>query len=74
MSRDPRTPVLVGVAALVERPEDPIDAAEPLELMEDADPCGGYGAEDCADGRCVRFLTWKRDHLEADDPGYRCLR
>lgn len=36
MSLDPRTPVLVGVGAVVERPEDPADAMEPLALMEAA--------------------------------------
>ena len=36
MSIDPRTPVLVGVSAIVERPENPADAGEPLDLMERA--------------------------------------
>ncbi len=30
---DPRTPVLVGVSQLGQRPEDPCEAVEPLELM-----------------------------------------
>jgi len=36
MSIDPRTPVLVGVSAVVQRPENPADASEPLDLMERA--------------------------------------
>jgi len=36
VSIDPRTPVLVGVHALAERPEDPMEAAEPLDLMDQA--------------------------------------
>ncbi len=36
MSIDPRTPVLVGVAAIQERPDDPATAREPLDLMEHA--------------------------------------
>lgn len=34
MAIDPRTPVLVGAAALQERPDDPAAAREPLDLME----------------------------------------
>jgi acetyl-CoA C-acetyltransferase len=33
MSIDPRTPVLVGVGAAIQREDDPEKAAEPLELM-----------------------------------------
>ena len=36
MALDPRTPVLVGVAAIQQHAEDPHDASEPLDLMEDA--------------------------------------
>jgi acetyl-CoA C-acetyltransferase len=36
MASDVRTPVLVGAAAVVERVEDPREAAEPLDLMEQA--------------------------------------
>jgi acetyl-CoA C-acetyltransferase len=36
MPLDPRTPVLVGVAAVTQRTDDPIEASEPLDLMEEA--------------------------------------
>ncbi|MFV0526564.1 MAG: acetyl-CoA acetyltransferase [Acidimicrobiales bacterium] len=35
MSIDPRTPVVVGVAQVKQRPEDPLEAAEAVALMED---------------------------------------
>jgi acetyl-CoA C-acetyltransferase len=34
MALDPRTPVLVGVAQATQRPEDPADAVEAVELMQ----------------------------------------
>ncbi len=34
MTLDPRTPVIVGVAQISQRPEDPADALEPVALME----------------------------------------
>ena len=34
MTIDPRTPVVVGVAQAVQRPDDPADAVEPIALME----------------------------------------
>ncbi len=33
MSLDPRTPVIVGVGAVTQRVDDPMEASEPLELM-----------------------------------------
>ncbi len=36
MSADPRTPVLVGAAAIVQKPDDPHAASEPLDLMEES--------------------------------------
>jgi acetyl-CoA C-acetyltransferase len=36
MALDPRTPVLVGVGAVVQREDDPAAAREPVELMIDA--------------------------------------
>ena len=36
MALDPRTPVLVGVAAVTQHVEDPAEASEPLDLMEEA--------------------------------------
>lgn len=36
MSLDPRTPVLVGAAAVTQHVEDPAEASEPLDLMEEA--------------------------------------
>jgi len=36
MNLDPFTPVLVGVAQILQRPEDPAQAVEPLALMEQA--------------------------------------
>jgi len=43
MSVDPRTPVLVGAAAVVQRGEDPSQLAEPLDLMEES---GRLAADD----------------------------
>lgn len=36
MPADPRTPVLVGAAAVVQRVDDPTQASEPLDLMEES--------------------------------------
>jgi len=36
MSADPRTPVLVGAAAIVQKLDDPCAASEPLDLMEES--------------------------------------
>jgi acetyl-CoA C-acetyltransferase len=36
MALDPRTPVLVGAAAVTQHVDDPRDASEPLDLMEEA--------------------------------------
>lgn len=43
MSVDPRTPVLVGAAAVVQRGDDPSQLAEPLDLMEES---GRLAADD----------------------------
>ena len=43
MSVDPRTPVLVGAAAVVQKGDDPSQLAEPLDLMEES---GRLAADD----------------------------
>jgi acetyl-CoA C-acetyltransferase len=50
MTLDPRTPVIVGAAAVSQHVDDPIEATEPLELMAEALEC----AADDAGSRTLR--------------------
>ncbi len=45
MPVDPRTPILVGVGQLSQRPEDPLDGAEPLDMMLQAARLAGEDAK-----------------------------
>ncbi|MCP4003935.1 MAG: acetyl-CoA acetyltransferase [bacterium] len=69
MSLDPRTPVLVGCGQLVQRVDDPLDGAEPLDLMQAAAECAAddSGARDllrAADSVRILQGLW-----EYSDPG-----
>ncbi|MEM7093842.1 MAG: acetyl-CoA acetyltransferase [Actinomycetota bacterium] len=64
MSIDPRTPVVVGVAQALQRPDDPADAVEALALMEQvvrdaADDAGAPGLLSSLDVIGVVQGAWK---------------
>ena len=58
MTLDPRTPVLVGAGAVLQREEDPARALEPLELMVNA-------LERAADDAGSRDLLARADSIRA---------
>ena len=69
MPLDPRTPVLVGASAVVQREEDPARALEPVDLMaaaleRAAEEAGGFGLLERADAIRVPRGFW-----EYPDPG-----
>ncbi len=69
MSADPRTPVLVGAAAVVQRGDDPNQLAEPLDLMEES---GRLAADDAGSPRVLTELDriWApRGFWAYADPG-----
>jgi hypothetical protein len=63
-----RTPVIIGVADIIDRPADPAQALEPLALMEaavraaDADAGGGFLARiDSVD--VIHLVSWRYDRV-----------
>ncbi|MEM9177405.1 MAG: hypothetical protein AAGC67_19495, partial [Myxococcota bacterium] len=69
MPADPRTPVLVGAAAVVQRGEDPSQLAEPLDLMEES---GRLAADDAGSSVLLTELDriWApRGFWAYSDPG-----
>lgn len=65
-----RTPVIIGVADVLDRPADPAAALEPLALMEaavraaDADAGGGFlGRIDSLD--VINLVSWRYDRVAA---------
>jgi acetyl-CoA C-acetyltransferase len=66
MALDPRTPVIVGVAQTLRRPEDPAATTPPVDMMADAlrlaadDSGAGAGLLDRADSvRAAAVLSWR---------------
>ena len=55
MTLDPRTPILVGAGQFVQRPENPIDALEPVAMMRVA-------LEAAADDAGARVLLDRATH------------
>ncbi len=67
MPPDPRAPVLVGVAQLAQRPDDPRDGAEPLVMMVDAarraaEDAGSAALLERADSVRVSRGAWHYDN------------
>ncbi len=65
-----RTPVIIGIGEVVDRPADPVAALEPLALMEaavraaDADAGGGFLARlDSLD--VINLVSWRYDRVAA---------
>lgn len=69
MALDPRTPVLVGAAAVTQHVEDPGDASEPLDLMEQALRQAASDAGSDALLRGVDSIWAPRGFWAYSDPG-----
>lgn len=69
MSLDPRTPVLVGAAAVTQHVEDPLDASEPLDLMQEALEGAALDAGSKALLACVDSIYAPRGFWAYSNPG-----
>jgi acetyl-CoA C-acetyltransferase len=69
MPIDPRTPVLVGAAAITQHPEDPSQASEPLELMAGALEAAARDAGSKALLTDVDFIWAPRGFWAYSNPG-----
>lgn len=69
MTLDPRTPVLVGVGALTERPDDPAQACEPLEGMARAVEAAARDAGSKALLEKIDSIWTPRGFWAYSDPG-----